>query len=100
MPSFLTRHASEAKGTLSGFDRVRFRGTLRLTANLRGLSRWMSYHGMLLKSFKEVTMGFTETIKEQSRMKIPVSTLEPSFPSACQGTEARDQGSVFLGPAP
>jgi len=62
--SFLTRHQSEVKGVLSGFDRVRFRDTLRLIANLRGLSRWMSYHGLLLKSFKEVTRGFTETMKQ------------------------------------
>ena len=67
MKSFLTRHESEVKGVLSGFDRVRFRGTLRLIANLRGLSRWLSYHGVLLKSFKGFVMGLTETIKQATQ---------------------------------
>jgi len=73
MKSFLTRHQSEVKGVLSGFDRVRFRGTLRLIANLRGLSRWLSHHGVLLKSFKEFAMGLTETI--------PVNRLRTGFSS-------------------
>jgi hypothetical protein len=29
MQTFLTRHRDEIKGVLSGFDRIRFRGTLR-----------------------------------------------------------------------
>ena len=33
MPSFLTRHELNVKGVLSGFDRVRLRGTLRQLAN-------------------------------------------------------------------
>ena len=37
MQSFLARHESQVKGVLSGFDRVRFRGTLRWLANVRGL---------------------------------------------------------------
>lgn len=64
MQSFLTRHSGEVKGVLSGFDRVRFRGTLRLVANLRGLSCWLAYHGILLKSFKSVMMEMTETIRQ------------------------------------
>lgn len=63
MESFLSRHASEVKGTLSGFDRVRFRGTLRLIANLRGLSKWMSHASILLKDFKEYASGLTERIR-------------------------------------
>lgn len=37
MHTFLQRMPSEIKGTLSGFDRVRFRGTIRWLASLRGL---------------------------------------------------------------
>ena len=32
MISFLARHASKIKGVLHGFDRIRFRGTLRWLA--------------------------------------------------------------------
>jgi len=33
MRSFLSRHQPEVNGVLSGFDRLRFRGTLLLVAN-------------------------------------------------------------------
>lgn len=64
MQSFLTRHASEVKGTLSGFDRVRFRGTLRWLANLRGMGTWLHRANVLLKDFKDYAMGLTERIKQ------------------------------------
>lgn len=67
MQSFLTRHAAEVKGTLSGFDRVRFRGTLRRLANRRGLSTWLSYTKVLLKDFKDYAMGLTDQIKRTSQ---------------------------------
>ena len=38
-------------GSISGLDRIRFRGTLRLLANHRGLSRFMSHTHILLKDF-------------------------------------------------
>jgi hypothetical protein len=61
--SFLTRHASEVKGTLSGFDRVRFRGTLRRLANLKGMATWLSHSHVLLKHFRDYAMGLTDMIK-------------------------------------
>jgi len=64
MDSFLTRHASEVKGTLSGFDRVRFRGTLRWLANLKGMGVWLSCASVLLKDFKGYAMGLTDQIKQ------------------------------------
>jgi hypothetical protein len=64
MDLFLTRHASEVKGTLSGFDRVRFRGTLRWLANLPGMRVWLSHAGVLLKDFREYALGLTNRIKQ------------------------------------
>jgi hypothetical protein len=64
MDSFLTRHASEVKGTLSGFDRVRFRGTLRWLANLRGMGAWLCRANVLLKDFRGYAMGLTDQIKQ------------------------------------
>lgn len=63
MNSFVTRHTSEVKGTLSGFDRVRFRGTLRWLANLRGMGTWLCRANVLLKDFKGYAMGLTDRIK-------------------------------------
>lgn len=67
MQSFLTRHASEVKGTLSGFDRVRFRGTLRWLASTPGLGTWLNRAKVLLKDFTGYAMGLTERIKAGTR---------------------------------
>jgi hypothetical protein len=66
MNSFVTRHAREVKGTLSGFDRVRFRGTLRWLANLRGMGAWLHRANVLLKDFRGYAMGLTDQIKQST----------------------------------
>ena len=67
MKTFLTQHAEEIKGTLSGFDRVRFRGTLRWLANTKGLMSWLWRAKVLLKDFKEYSMGLTDQIKQSTK---------------------------------
>lgn len=67
MLSFLTRHASRVKGWLSGFDRVRFRGTLRWLAHVNGLMGYLSYKSVLLKDFKEYATSVTNSIVQASR---------------------------------
>ena len=62
MHTFLQRMSSEIKGTLSGFDRVRFRGTLRWLASLRGLGSYLGTMRVLLMHFKDWTMERTEQI--------------------------------------
>ena len=66
MNAFLQRHAGSVTGVLSGFDRIRFRGTIRLLANASGLSAVLSYLGVLLKDFKEYAMGLSEQLKAAS----------------------------------
>lgn len=51
MHSFLSRFSSEIKGTLSGFDRVRFRGTIRWLASLGGMATYLGTMRVLLKDF-------------------------------------------------
>lgn len=67
MQSFLTRHASEIKGVLSGFDRVRFRGTLRWLANRQGLATWLHRKSVLLKEFKDYALSLTDGIREATQ---------------------------------
>lgn len=64
MKSFLTRHASDVKGVLSGFDRVRFRGTLRWLSSLRGMGSWLARTNVLLKDFSTYATGLTERIRQ------------------------------------
>jgi len=80
MQSFLTRHASRVKGVLSGFDRVRFRGTLRWLAHVRGLMGFLSYQSVLLKDFKEYVKSLTAAIKRATSdvAKEPIEYLASS----------------------
>lgn len=61
MESFLQRHQDSVTGVLSGFDRLRFRGTLRLLANVAGLGRLLAFLGILLKDFGD----YVEAISNQ-----------------------------------
>lgn len=63
MQTFLSRLGSEIKGTLSGFDRIRFRGTIRWLSSLRGLGSYLGTHRILLKDFKPYATGLTEQIQ-------------------------------------
>jgi hypothetical protein len=40
MKRFLRMHADQIKGVLCGFDRMRFRGTLRWLAYTQGMKNW------------------------------------------------------------
>jgi len=51
-------------GTISGFDRVRFRGTLRWLANEMGMRTFLSTKGIQLKNFKNWAEGFTQKIRQ------------------------------------
>jgi hypothetical protein len=62
MQTFLARFASEIKGVLSGFDRLRLRGTIRWLASPRGLGTFMNSHRILLKDFKGWAQGLTDRI--------------------------------------
>lgn len=66
MERFIQRHRSSVTGVLSGFDRIRFRGTLRLIANDRGLGALMAYLGILLKDFKDYAMSLSDQLKRAS----------------------------------
>jgi hypothetical protein len=63
MRSFVQRHATEIKGVLSGFDRLRFRGTIRWLSSLRGMGTFMGTVGLLLKHFNDWAHQRTERIR-------------------------------------
>ncbi|MGQ0639300.1 MAG: hypothetical protein ACT4P6_00775 [Gemmatimonadaceae bacterium] len=63
MDRFLQRHAADVTGVLSGFDRLRFRGTLRLIANARGLMCLMAHLGVLVKDFKRFALGISAQVR-------------------------------------
>ena len=66
MQSFLQRHAPEIIGVLSGWDRLRLRGTLQWLAHPRGLMGFLSYASVLLKDFKEYALSITGEIRDHA----------------------------------
>src|SRR5207248_144950 len=92
MDTFLQRHASSVTGTLSGWDRLRFRGTLRMLANVTGLGRFLSYTGRLLKDFGKFALESSRIVREAS-LEVAEAAGRPvvHLPSAsvCKEEQAR-----------
>ena len=63
MHPFLERHAPDVLGALSGFDRLRLRGTLRFIANAGGMGVFLHQTGVLLKHFGEYVDDVTAEVK-------------------------------------
>src|SRR6476469_6614446 len=67
MEPFISKHAQAIIGTLSGFDRRVFRGTLRYLAHCAGMSSYLWTMGVLLKDFATFAQDVTERLKEASQ---------------------------------
>lgn len=70
MDQFIEKHRSQVLGVLSGWDRIRFRGTFRVLAVVPGLFSWLREQGVLLKEFK----AFAETLTDQLRLSVEAVT--------------------------
>ena len=64
MTSFLHRLGAAILGVLSGFDRLRLRGTLPRLANTGGLARWLAAAGVPLKDFPAYAQDRTQELRE------------------------------------
>jgi hypothetical protein len=62
MNSFIQRHAGQIKGVLSGWDRLRFRGTLGAIAHPWGLHPFLLATGIYLKDFKDYVLGASRRV--------------------------------------
>ena len=67
MESFIQAHWEKITGVLSGFDRVRFRGTARRISSVGGLGSYLKYFGILLKDFRKYALGITDVIRKASQ---------------------------------
>jgi len=66
METFLQRHKALVMGVLNGFDRLLFRGTLRVLGSVAGLKRYLWHRQVLLKDFAAHAQEVTEVIKQGS----------------------------------
>ncbi len=93
MRSFLQRFGAFVLGVLNGFDRVRFRGTIRWLAKPSGMMHFLWKHQVLLKDFPVFAKDTTATLRaalEQSarEQERPVEYLASS--SASKEARARE----------
>ncbi len=63
MESFVSRHQHQIQGTISGLDRLRFMGSLRMLSFSQGLASILSAAGVLLKDFGDYVEGLSQKIK-------------------------------------
>ncbi len=66
MLEFIRQHAASVAGVIHGFDRLRFRGTLRRIASVRGLGSFLHYAGVLLRDAGAWMNEQTEKVKKAS----------------------------------
>lgn len=66
MQQFIAKHAEHVTGSLSGFDRLVFRGTLRVLSKRGGLMTYLSVMRVLLVDFAAHALGLTEQLKDAS----------------------------------
>jgi hypothetical protein len=64
MNAFVQRHRSRVIGMLSGFDRLRLRGTLRLLAHAGGMFHFLWRVQVLLKNFKQYVTQATDEVRQ------------------------------------
>jgi len=67
MKRFLTRYKDRIVGTITGFDRVLFRGTLRSISHCQGLDKFLGSQHILLKDFAVFAQQIAREIGEHAQ---------------------------------
>jgi hypothetical protein len=67
MKRFLERHRDRISGTLSGFDRMLFRGTLRSITHVSGLQIFLYSQHVLMKDFGTYVLKLSERLVEHAK---------------------------------
>ena len=63
MDQFIKKHQAMIRGRLTGFDRVRFRGTIRMLAAVSGLVAWLKDQGTPIREFGRFAEEMTGQVK-------------------------------------
>ena len=88
MEAFLSKHANAVIGVLSGFDRLVFRGTLRMLAHRSGMAAYLWAARVLLKDFGNHAEGLTRQVRDASE-ELALRTNRPIYylPSSASSKE-------------
>jgi hypothetical protein len=66
MQEFILEHSDSVTGVINGFDRLRFRGTIRLLTNVAGMGSFLNHMGVLLKDAGTWMQECSEKVKKAS----------------------------------
>lgn len=83
METFLSKHANAVIGALCGFDRLVFRGTLRLLARRSGMMSYLWQVQVLLKDFASHAEALTRPHDSPHFYWSTSSMNTARFPTAC-----------------
>jgi hypothetical protein len=80
MKHFIARFEDQIQGTLSGFDRVVFRGSLRRLTHSQGMKMYLIQNGFLCKQYQDHVKRVSQELKEASlepfrRQQLPIRHL-------------------------
>lgn len=80
MNEFITRHQDQISGSLTGFDRLVFRGSLRSLAYAQGMDKCRTLNGVLLKDFGKYAEQASARLEQASlaeakRLQRPIEYL-------------------------
>src|SRR5690242_12015800 len=67
MNEFVQRHADSVIGTLGGFDRLLFRGTLISLSYAQGMDQFLGSRRVLLKDYGKFAQGLSDRLKDHAR---------------------------------
>ncbi len=94
MEAFVSKHAGDVIGVLSGFDRLVFRGTLRMLAHHLGMQRYLWAMQVLLKDFASHAEAVTEQLRKASEAQAR-STSRPIVFLPSSATSKEDQARAI-----
>ena len=93
---FLARHESQILGVLNGWDRVRFRGTLRVLSCVPGLFVWMLEQKVLLPEFagERGPEEYRQLANAPGQLQQAMTTYSTSDVMRFRGQKTTASGSV------
>ena len=65
MNALVTKYADQVTGTLSGWDRLIFRGSFQMLATVGGLVAWLGHLGVALEDFAKHAQEYTNRLKAE-----------------------------------
>jgi hypothetical protein len=80
MKQFIAKFGSQMQGTLSGFDRVVFRGSLRRLTHSQGMKMYLIQNGLLCKEYQDHVKKVSQDLKSASlepfrRQQLPIEYI-------------------------